>query len=113
LISNYTLVTKVVELIFMNTREPVLPFLDFSTISYEFSKLSEKEMEKVTDPLQTDPWKFLKQSNPVPGRLSSRGGSPATNSGEIARRRRGEREGKCSGAYKGLRGDRSWAGEEL
>jgi hypothetical protein len=73
LISNYTLVTKVVELIFMNTAELVLPFLDFSTISYEFSKLAEKEMEKVTDSLQTDPWKFLKQSNPVPGRLSSRG----------------------------------------
>jgi hypothetical protein len=73
LISNYTLVTKVAELIFMNTTELVLPFLDFSTISYEFSNLAEKEMEKVTDSLQTDPWKFLKQSNPVPGRLSSRG----------------------------------------
>jgi hypothetical protein len=57
----------------MNTAKLVLLFLDFSTISYEFSKLAEKEMEKETDPLQTDPWKFLKQSNPVPGRLSSRG----------------------------------------
>jgi hypothetical protein len=73
LISNCTLVTKVVELIFMNTTELVLPFLDFSTISYEFSKLAEKEIEKGTDPLQTDPWKFLKQSNQVPGRFSSRG----------------------------------------
>jgi hypothetical protein len=71
----------------MNTTELVLLFLDFSTIPYEVSKLAEKEMEKGTDPIQTDPWKFLKQSNPVPGRLSSRGGSPATNSGEIARRR--------------------------
>jgi hypothetical protein len=74
LISNYTLVTKVVELIFMNITELVLPFLDFSTIAYEFSKLAEKEMEKkVTDSLQTGPWKVLKQSNRVPGRLSSRG----------------------------------------
>jgi hypothetical protein len=73
LISNYFLVTKVVELIFMNTTELVLPFLDFSTISYEFSKLAEKEMEKGIDSLQTGPWKVLKQSNRVPGRLSSRG----------------------------------------
>jgi hypothetical protein len=30
----------------MNITELVLPFLDFSTIAYEFSKLAEKEMEK-------------------------------------------------------------------
>jgi hypothetical protein len=46
LISNYTLVTKVADLIFMNTTEMVLPFLDFSTIPYEFSKLAEFELEK-------------------------------------------------------------------
>jgi hypothetical protein len=57
----------------MNTTELVLPFLDFSTISYEFSKLAEKEKKKGTDSLQTGPWKVLKQSNQVPGRLSSRG----------------------------------------
>jgi hypothetical protein len=73
LISNYTLVTKVVDLIFMNTTELILLFLDFSTFPYEFSKLAGKEMEKGTDPLQTDPWKVLKQSNQVPGRFSSRG----------------------------------------
>jgi hypothetical protein len=73
LISNYTLVTKVVDLIFMNTTELVLPFLDFSTISYEFSKLAEKEKKKGTDSLQTGPWKVIKQSNQVPSRLSSRG----------------------------------------
>jgi hypothetical protein len=73
MISNYTLVTKVVDLIFMNTTELVLLFFDFSTIPYEFSKLAGKEMEKGTDPLQTDPWKVLKQSNQVPGWFSSRG----------------------------------------
>jgi hypothetical protein len=46
MISHYILVTKVVVFIFMNTTELVLSFLDFSTISYEFSKLAEKEMEK-------------------------------------------------------------------
>jgi hypothetical protein len=65
----------------MNTTELVLLFLDFSTIPYEFSKLAEKEMKKGTDPLQTDPWKVLKQSNRVPGRFSSRGGSPARGKG--------------------------------
>jgi hypothetical protein len=110
LISNYTLLTKVADLIFMNTTELVLPFLDFSTIPYEFSKLAEFALEKGTNSSQKGPWKVLKQSNQVPGRFSSRGRSPATNSGEIARRWRGKREGKCSGAYGGLRGDRSWAG---
>jgi hypothetical protein len=73
MISHYILVTKVVVFIFMNTTELVLSFLDFSMISYEFSKLAEKEMEKGTDSLQTGPCKVLKQSNRVPGRLSSRG----------------------------------------
>jgi hypothetical protein len=67
--SNYTLVTKVVDLIFMNTTKLVLPFLDFSTIPYEFSKLAEMEMEKGTDSSQKGPWKVLKQSNQVPGRF--------------------------------------------
>jgi hypothetical protein len=72
LISNYTLVTKVADLIFMNTTEPVLPFLDFSTIPYEFSKLAENEMEKGTDSSQTDPWKVFKtkQSGPWPAFLT-------------------------------------------
>jgi hypothetical protein len=74
MLSHYVLVTKVVELIFMNTTVQVLLFLDFSTISYEFAKLAEKEkMEKGTDSLQTGPWKVLNSSNRVPGRLSSRG----------------------------------------
>jgi hypothetical protein len=30
----------------MNTTELVFPFLDFSTIPYEFSKLAEMELEK-------------------------------------------------------------------
>jgi hypothetical protein len=47
----------------------VLPFLDFSTIPYEFSKLAEMEMEKGTDSSQKGPWKDLKQSNQVPGRF--------------------------------------------
>jgi hypothetical protein len=67
--SNDTLVTKVVDLIFMNTMKLVLPFLDFSTIPYEFSKLAEMEMEKGTDSSQKGPWKVLKQSNQVPGRF--------------------------------------------
>jgi hypothetical protein len=46
MLSHYVLVTKVVELIFMNTIELVLLFLDFSTISYEFAKLAEKEKWK-------------------------------------------------------------------
>jgi hypothetical protein len=66
--SNYTLVT-IVDLIFMNTMKLVLPFLDFSTIPYEFSKLAEMEMEKGTDSSQKGPWKVLKQSNQVPGRF--------------------------------------------
>jgi hypothetical protein len=60
LISNYTLVTKVADLIFMNTTELDLPFLDFSTIPYEFSKLAEFELEKGTDSSQKGPWKVLK-----------------------------------------------------
>jgi hypothetical protein len=58
LISNYTLVTKVADLIFMNTTELVLPFLDFSTIPYEFSKLAELELEKGTDLHKKAPGKF-------------------------------------------------------
>jgi hypothetical protein len=58
----------------MNPTELVLPFLDFSTISYEFSKLAGREKnEKGTDSSQRDPWKVLKLSNQVPGRFSSRG----------------------------------------
>jgi hypothetical protein len=55
LISNYTLVTKVADLIFMNTTELVLPFLDFSTIPYEFSNLARFELEKGTDSSQKGP----------------------------------------------------------
>jgi hypothetical protein len=66
--SNYTLVTKVVDLIFMNTTELVLPFLDFSTIPYEFSKLAEMEMEKKALILQKRPLESFetKQSGPWP-----------------------------------------------
>jgi hypothetical protein len=46
MISHYILVTKAVVFIFMNTTELVLLFLDFSTISYEFSNLAEKENGK-------------------------------------------------------------------
>jgi hypothetical protein len=67
--SNYTLVTKVVDLIFMKTTKLALPFLYFPTIPYEFSKLAEMEMEKGTDSSQKGPWKVLKQSNQVPGRF--------------------------------------------
>jgi hypothetical protein len=87
----------------MNTTDMVLPFLDFSTISYEFSKLAEKEMEKVTDSLQTDPWKFLKQSNPVPGRLSSRG---QINSERFRRDSSSAVRGKGGEMLRGLRRSR-------
>jgi hypothetical protein len=56
----------------MNTTELVLLFLDFSTISYEFSKLAEFEMQKGTDSLQKGPWKDSNRCNQVPGRCSSR-----------------------------------------
>jgi hypothetical protein len=57
----------------MNTTKLVLPFVDFSTIPYEFSKLAEMELEKGTDSSQKGPWEVFKQSNQVPGRFSSRG----------------------------------------
>jgi hypothetical protein len=47
----------------MNPTELVLPFLDFSTLFYEFSKLTGREKEKGTDSSQRDPWKVLKLSN--------------------------------------------------
>jgi hypothetical protein len=42
----------------MNTTELVLPFFDFSTIPYQFSKLAEMELEKGTDSSQKAPGKF-------------------------------------------------------
>jgi hypothetical protein len=36
----------VVDIIFMNPTELVLPFLDFSTLFYEFSKLTGREKRK-------------------------------------------------------------------
>jgi hypothetical protein len=97
----------------MNTTKLVLPFFDFSTIPYEFSKLAEMELEKGTSISQNSPWKDSNHYNLVLGRVSLRNRSTATNSGEIARWRRGPREGKGSGDYGSHVGGRSWVGEEL
>jgi hypothetical protein len=56
-----------VELIKRNTTKLVWHFSNFSTISYDFSKFTEKEKEKGFELLQKGPWEVLNQSNWVLG----------------------------------------------
>jgi hypothetical protein len=89
----------------MNTTELVLLFLDFSTLSYEFSKLAGRENEKGTYSSQRDPWNVLKLSNQVPGRFSSQ---KQINGERFRRDSSSAVRGKGGEMLRGLRRSRGW-----
>jgi hypothetical protein len=70
-------------------------FLDFSTISYGFYKLADLNLERGTNFLQKGPQKDLNPCNWILGRATQESRSVPMKF------RRGESEGKCSGAHGG------------
>jgi hypothetical protein len=99
LVSNLTLLTKVVELDFRSTTKLVWLFLDFSTISYGFYKLADLNWRGVLIFYRKAPGNIQILAIGSLAKLHRKADRCRSNSGEGAHRRRGTSEGKCLGAH--------------
>jgi hypothetical protein len=88
-------------------------FLDFSTISYGFYKLTDLNLERGADFHRKAPGKIQILAIGSLAKLHRKTDRCRSNSDEGAHRRRGASEGKCSGTHVGYGGGRCQGREGL